>query len=36
VALRIFAPAELPVGAVTVVAGGAYLIWLLIVQARKQ
>lgn len=36
VALRIFAPAELPVGAVTVVVGGAYLIWLLIAQARKQ
>ncbi|GAS94982.1 ferric enterobactin ABC transporter, permease protein FepG [Mycolicibacterium canariasense] len=34
-ALRIFAPAELPVGAVTVVAGGVYLIWLLVVQARK-
>jgi iron complex transport system permease protein len=35
VALRIFAPAELPVGAVTVVVGGIYLIWLLITQARK-
>lgn len=34
-ALRIFAPAELPVGAVTVVAGGVYLIWLLVAQARK-
>lgn len=36
IALRIFAPAELPVGAVTVVAGGLYLVWLLIVQARRQ
>jgi iron complex transport system permease protein len=36
IALRIFAPAELPVGAVTVVAGGAYLIWLLVMQARRQ
>jgi iron complex transport system permease protein len=35
IALRIFAPAELPVGAVTVVAGGVYLIWLLVVQSRK-
>ena len=36
IALKIFAPAELPVGAVTVVAGGLYLVWLLIVQARRQ
>lgn len=35
IALRIFAPAELPVGAITVVAGGAYLIWLLVLQARR-
>lgn len=35
IALRIFAPAELPVGAVTVVAGGLYLVWLLIIQARR-
>ncbi|MGN7782128.1 FecCD family ABC transporter permease [Mycolicibacterium sp. 22603] len=35
IALRIFAPGELPVGAVTVVAGGLYLVWLLVIQARR-
>jgi iron complex transport system permease protein len=36
IALRIFAPAELPVGAVTVTLGGLYLVYLLVVQARRQ
>lgn len=36
IGLRILAPAELPVGAVTVVAGGLYLVWLLVAQARRQ
>lgn len=36
IALRILAPAELPVGVVTVVAGGLYLVWLLVVQARRE
>lgn len=35
IALKIFAPTELPVGAVTVTLGGLYLIYLLIAQARK-
>jgi iron complex transport system permease protein len=35
IALRIFAPAELPVGAVTVTLGGLYLIYLLVMQARR-
>jgi iron complex transport system permease protein len=35
IALTIFAPTELPVGAVTVTLGGLYLVYLLIVQARK-
>lgn len=35
IALKIFAPTELPVGAVTVTLGGMYLIYLLIAQARK-
>ena len=36
IALRIFAPAELPVGAVTVTLGGLYLVYLLVTQARRQ
>lgn len=36
IALRIFAPAELPVGAVTVTLGGLYLVYLLVMQARRQ
>lgn len=36
IALRIFAPAELPVGAVTVTLGGLYLVYLLIAQARSR
>jgi iron complex transport system permease protein len=36
IALRIFAPTELPVGAVTVTVGGLYLVYLLVVQARRQ
>ena len=35
-ALRLFAPTELPVGAITVTLGGLYLIYLLIAQARRQ
>ena len=35
IAQRIIAPSNLPVGIVTVIIGGAYLIVLLIVQARK-
>lgn len=35
VAQRLLAPAQLPVGIVTVVVGGAYLVALLISQARK-
>lgn len=35
IALTIFAPTELPVGAVTVTLGGLYLVYLLIVQARR-
>jgi iron complex transport system permease protein len=36
IALRIFAPTELPVGAVTVILGGLYLVYLLVVQARRR
>ena len=36
IALRIFAPAELPVGAVTVTLGGLYLVYLLVTQARHR
>jgi iron complex transport system permease protein len=36
IALKIFAPAELPVGAVTVTLGGLYLVYLLVVQARRR
>ena len=36
IALRIFAPTELPVGAVTVTLGGLYLVYLLVVQARRR
>lgn len=36
IALRIFAPAELPVGAVTVTLGGLYLVYLLVAQARRR
>jgi iron complex transport system permease protein len=36
IALRIFAPTELPVGAVTVTVGGLYLVYLLVAQARRQ
>ena len=36
IALKIFAPAELPVGAVTVTLGGLYLIYLLVMQARRR
>lgn len=36
IAQRIFAPAQLPVGVVTVCLGGAYLIWLLISEARRR
>lgn len=36
IALTIFAPAELPVGAVTVTLGGLYLVYLLVVQARRR
>ncbi|MBD8080031.1 iron chelate uptake ABC transporter family permease subunit [Cellulosimicrobium arenosum] len=35
VAQRLFAPTQLPVGVVTVVVGGAYLIWLLVREARR-
>lgn len=34
-AQRVFAPTQIPVGLVTVVLGGAYLVWLLIREARK-
>ena len=34
--LRLFAPTELPVGAVTVTLGGMYLIYLLVAQARRR
>ncbi|WP_308011098.1 iron chelate uptake ABC transporter family permease subunit [Streptomyces sp. AC495_CC817] len=36
VAQRLFAPAQLPVGVITVCLGGAYLIWLLISEARRR
>ncbi len=36
IALRIFAPTELPVGAVTVTVGGLYLVYLLVAQARRR
>jgi iron complex transport system permease protein len=35
-ALRLLAPTELPVGAVTVTLGGLYLVYLLVLQARRQ
>ncbi len=35
VAQKIVAPAQLPVGAVTVSVGGLYLVYLLVVQARR-
>ncbi|MFB8227994.1 iron-enterobactin ABC transporter permease [Cellulosimicrobium sp. NPDC055967] len=35
VAQRAFAPTQLPVGVVTVSVGGAYLVWLLVREARK-
>ncbi|MFC6150063.1 MULTISPECIES: FecCD family ABC transporter permease [Mumia] len=36
VALHAFAPTILPVGLLTVVLGGCYLVWLLVSQARKE
>ncbi|WP_435749259.1 FecCD family ABC transporter permease [Microbacterium sp. PMB16] len=36
IAQRIFAPTQLPVGVITVALGGAYLIWLLISEARRR
>lgn len=36
VAQRAFAPTQLPVGVVTVSIGGAYLVWLLVREARRQ
>jgi iron complex transport system permease protein len=36
IALRVFAPTELPVGAVTVTLGGLYLVYLLVTQARRR
>ncbi|QIH99936.1 iron chelate uptake ABC transporter family permease subunit [Rhodococcoides fascians A21d2] len=36
VAQRIFAPTQLPVGVVTVCVGGAYFVWLLAREGRKQ
>jgi iron complex transport system permease protein len=35
IAQRAFAPTELPIGSVTVVFGGGYLIYLLVTQARR-
>ncbi|MBD5784591.1 iron chelate uptake ABC transporter family permease subunit [Cellulosimicrobium terreum] len=35
VAQRLLAPTQLPVGVVTVVLGGAYLVWLLVREARR-
>ncbi|RMI06942.1 iron-enterobactin ABC transporter permease [Cellulomonas triticagri] len=35
-AQRAFAPTQLPVGVVTVSIGGAYLVWLLVREARRQ
>lgn len=36
IALHAFAPTVLPVGLLTVVLGGLYLVWLLVRQARKE
>ena len=36
IALKALAPNELPVGAVTVTLGGSYLVYLLVVQARRR
>jgi len=36
IAQQVFSGSELPVGAVTVSLGGAYLIYLLISQARQR
>nr|WP_296774420.1 iron chelate uptake ABC transporter family permease subunit [Rhodococcus sp. (in: high G+C Gram-positive bacteria)] len=36
VAQRVFAPTQLPVGVVTVSIGGAYFVWLLAREGRKQ
>ncbi|RLP82736.1 iron-enterobactin ABC transporter permease [Mycetocola lacteus] len=36
IAQRLFAPTQLPVGLVTVVLGGGYLVWLLIHEARRR
>lgn len=36
VAQRMFAPTQLPVGVVTVCVGGAYFVWLLAREGRKQ
>jgi iron complex transport system permease protein len=36
IAQRAFAPTQLPVGVVTVSIGGAYLVWLLVREARRQ
>ena len=36
VAQRAFAPTQLPVGVVTASIGGAYLVWLLTREAKKQ
>ncbi|WP_240773766.1 iron chelate uptake ABC transporter family permease subunit [Plantibacter sp. M259] len=36
VAQRLFAPAQLPAGVITVCLGGAYLIWLLIMEAKRR
>ncbi|MDP9635706.1 FecCD family ABC transporter permease [Rhodococcoides fascians] len=35
-AQRVFAPSQLPVGVVTVCVGGAYFVWLLAREGRKQ
>ncbi|CAB4916355.1 unannotated protein [freshwater metagenome] len=35
-AQRVFAPTQLPVGVVTVCVGGAYFVWLLAREGRKQ
>lgn len=35
IARTVIAPSQLPVGVVTITVGGAYLVWLLITQARK-
>ena len=36
VAQRAFAPTQIPVGVVTASIGGAYLVWLLTREAKKQ